>query len=138
MLVPSLALLGPIGTPEMIVIGIVGLLIFGRRLPEVGKSLGKGIVEFKKGLAGIEDDLSTDQKAVSTGQKSITIDNQNVAAAAAGGARPAALCDSAARRSAGTGPADPPGLTPVALGTLRLLSPARPGIRSTGAISSVG
>ncbi len=79
MLAPSLALLGPIGTPEMIVIGIVGLLIFGRRLPEVGKSLGKGIVEFKKGLSGIEDDLSSDQKAVSTGQKSITVDNQHAA-----------------------------------------------------------
>src|SRR5438067_1084263 len=34
-----------------------GLLIFGKRLPEVGKSLGKGIVEFKKGLKGIEDDI---------------------------------------------------------------------------------
>jgi len=33
-------------------------LLFGKRLPEVGKSLGKGIVEFKKGLKGIEDDVS--------------------------------------------------------------------------------
>jgi sec-independent protein translocase protein TatA len=33
------------------------LLIFGKRLPGVGKSLGKGIVEFKKGLKGIEDDV---------------------------------------------------------------------------------
>ncbi|BAM04432.1 Sec-independent protein translocase subunit TatA/TatB [Phycisphaera mikurensis] len=76
MLPTPLALLGPIGTPEMIVIGIVGLLIFGRRLPEVGKSLGKGIVEFKKGLSGIEDELSADQKAVSGGHTSVTVDNQ--------------------------------------------------------------
>jgi sec-independent protein translocase protein TatA len=45
------------GLPEWIVIGVIGLLLFGKRLPEVGKSLGKGIVEFKKGLKGIEDDI---------------------------------------------------------------------------------
>jgi sec-independent protein translocase protein TatA len=36
----------------------IALLIFGKRLPEVGRSLGKGIVEFKKGLAGIEEDVT--------------------------------------------------------------------------------
>lgn len=45
------------GMMEWIVIGGLGLLIFGKRLPEVGRSLGKGIVEFKKGLKGIEDDV---------------------------------------------------------------------------------
>jgi sec-independent protein translocase protein TatA len=43
--------------PEMVVILAVGLLLFGKRLPEVGRSLGKGIVEFKKGLKGIEDEI---------------------------------------------------------------------------------
>ena len=79
MLPLPLALLGPIGMPEMVVIGIVGLLIFGRRLPEVGKSLGKGIVEFKKGLSGIEDELSIDAKAASGGPNSVTVDNQRPA-----------------------------------------------------------
>jgi sec-independent protein translocase protein TatA len=46
----------PMGA-EWIVIGIIGLMLFGKRLPEVGKSLGKGIVEFKKGLKGIEDEI---------------------------------------------------------------------------------
>ena len=45
------------GLTEWVVIGIIGILLFGKRLPEVGKSLGKGIVEFKKGLKGIEDDV---------------------------------------------------------------------------------
>ena len=36
----------------------IALLLFGKRLPEVGRSLGKGIVEFKKGLAGIEQDVT--------------------------------------------------------------------------------
>jgi TatA/E family protein of Tat protein translocase len=49
--------LGPIGLPEAIVLLLLGLLIFGRRLPEVGRSLGKGIVEFRKGLSGIEQEV---------------------------------------------------------------------------------
>ncbi len=46
------------GIEEWIVIGVIGLLLFGKRLPEVGRSLGKGIVEFKKGLKGIEEDVT--------------------------------------------------------------------------------
>jgi sec-independent protein translocase protein TatA len=45
------------GGAEWIVIAVVGLLIFGKRLPEVGRSLGKGIVEFKKGLKGVEEEI---------------------------------------------------------------------------------
>lgn len=55
----TLALFGNLGTMELIIILVVGLLLFGKRLPEVGKSLGKGIVEFKKGLKGVEDDVET-------------------------------------------------------------------------------
>lgn len=43
---------------EWLILLALGLLLFGRRLPEVGRSLGKGIVEFKKGLSGIEDDVN--------------------------------------------------------------------------------
>lgn len=50
------------GMWEAIILGLLGVLIFGKRLPEVGKSIGKGIVEFKKGLAGIEDDLDVAAK----------------------------------------------------------------------------
>lgn len=46
-----------LGMPEIIVLMIVGVLLFGRRLPEVGRYLGKGIVEFKKGIKGLEDDI---------------------------------------------------------------------------------
>jgi sec-independent protein translocase protein TatA len=47
------------GWAEIMVVAFFGLLLFGRRLPEVGRSLGKGIVEFKKGLRGIEDDMES-------------------------------------------------------------------------------
>src|SRR5437588_6211506 len=42
---------------EWLVIAVLGVLLFGRRLPEVGRYLGKGIVEFKKGMKGLEDEL---------------------------------------------------------------------------------
>jgi sec-independent protein translocase protein TatA len=54
---PNLAFLGPLGWPEMLVLALLGVLIFGKRLPEVGKSIGKGIVEFKKGLSGVQEEL---------------------------------------------------------------------------------
>ena len=45
------------GTWEIAIILVVALLVFGRRLPEVGRSLGRSIIEFKKGIKGIEDDV---------------------------------------------------------------------------------
>ncbi len=43
-----------------LIVAVVALLFFGsRRLPELARSLGKGIVEFKKGLKGLEDDVET-------------------------------------------------------------------------------
>lgn len=45
---------------ELVVVVIVALLLFGRRLPEVGRSLGKGITEFKKGLKDVKDEIEAD------------------------------------------------------------------------------
>ena len=45
-----------IGFPELIVLVIVLLLIFGpKRLPEIGRSLGKGMREFKDSVTGHEE-----------------------------------------------------------------------------------
>ena len=53
----TLAIFNLPGGMEWIVILIVGLLLFGRRLPDVARSLGKSIVEFKKGIKGVNDDI---------------------------------------------------------------------------------
>lgn len=46
-----------VGFPEMAVICVVGVLLFGKRLPEIGRAVGSSIVEFKKGLRGVEDEI---------------------------------------------------------------------------------
>src|SRR2546421_6446578 len=53
---PQFALLGEMSIIHWIIVAGIGILLFGKRLPEVGRSLGKGIIEFKKGLKGLEDE----------------------------------------------------------------------------------
>jgi sec-independent protein translocase protein TatA len=46
-----------LGMAEVLVIVAIGLVLFGNKLPEVARSLGKSIVEFRKEASGITDDL---------------------------------------------------------------------------------
>jgi sec-independent protein translocase protein TatA len=48
---------------ELMVVLAVAVLLFGKRLPEVGRSLGRGIIEFKKGLRGVEEEFRTTREA---------------------------------------------------------------------------
>ncbi len=63
----TLAFLPSVGGTELFVIAFVALLIFGNRLPSVMRSLGKSVTEFKKGVAGIEDEID---QAVTADKKS--------------------------------------------------------------------
>jgi sec-independent protein translocase protein TatA len=47
-----------LGMQELLVVGIVALLLFGKRLPEVAKSFGKSYSEFRRGLADIQSQMN--------------------------------------------------------------------------------
>ena len=50
-----------LGTPELVVILLVVLLLFGaKRIPELMKSMGKGVKSFKAGMKEVEDELKAD------------------------------------------------------------------------------
>lgn len=54
-------LLFALGGPEIILIALVVLLIFGgKKIPELMKGLGKGVSSFKKGLKEVEDEIKVD------------------------------------------------------------------------------
>jgi twin arginine-targeting protein translocase, TatA/E family len=54
----TLLFLGNLGAPEIIILSIAILLLFGgKKIPELMKGIGKGIKNFKEGVKGIEDDI---------------------------------------------------------------------------------
>lgn len=77
--------LGNANPMELMILGVIALLLFGKRLPEVAKSLGKGIVEFKKGLSGVEEEIrnggSSNSSTRSTARRPEAIDEEPVPAA---------------------------------------------------------
>ncbi len=60
---------GPLGIPELVIIVVVILLIFGaRRLPEIGASMGKGIRTFKTALMGEEEKEESEKQPAASGK----------------------------------------------------------------------
>jgi sec-independent protein translocase protein TatA len=57
MFFPLAFFLGMPGHFEMLIIAAIALLLFGNRLPGAMRSLGRSVVEFKKGVSGIEDEI---------------------------------------------------------------------------------
>lgn len=53
-----------LGTPEIILIALIVLLLFGgKKIPEMMKGLGKGVKSFKDGMNGKEDDTKNDSSS---------------------------------------------------------------------------
>jgi len=48
-----------IGTWELMILMVIALLLFGKRLPEVARNLGKGMMEFKKGMYDLQDEVTS-------------------------------------------------------------------------------
>jgi sec-independent protein translocase protein TatA len=69
------------GPMEMVIILVVAVLLFGKRLPEVGRSLGKGIVEFKRGIRGVEDEVDSAASSSSTKTSTQEVDDRDQATA---------------------------------------------------------
>ena len=61
--VPVLAFGFSPGYQELLIVGIIALLLFGKRLPEVARNLGKGFSEFKKGMSGVEKEIRSTASA---------------------------------------------------------------------------
>ncbi len=55
--------IGPLGIPELLLILVVVLLIFGpRRLPEMAKGIGQSVREFRKGIRDMKTDIDSDDE----------------------------------------------------------------------------
>lgn len=61
-----LAFFGLPGGVEWVIILVVALLLFGRRLPDVARSFGKSIVEFKKGIRDVKSDIDVQSQLESS------------------------------------------------------------------------
>jgi TatA/E family protein of Tat protein translocase len=102
-----------LGMPELIVIFIIALVVFGpKKLPDLGRALGKGIAEFKRATEEVKETIETEVRKVES-----TVDMDKLKAevegvqtamttaahtgAAAAPADPAATPDAAATSSAG-------------------------------------
>ena len=57
--------MGSIGVPELIIIFVVALIVFGpKKLPELGKSLGKGLAEFRRASNELKNTIEEEVKAI--------------------------------------------------------------------------
>jgi sec-independent protein translocase protein TatA len=68
-----LAFFDSLGPQEMLIVGVIAILLFGEKLPEVGRKFGASLMEFKKSVRGLQDEITSATNSVTssmTGQGS--------------------------------------------------------------------
>jgi sec-independent protein translocase protein TatA len=63
---------GGMGSYEMIVFAVIALLLFGKRLPEVARSVGSSLMEFKKGMQDVQSEIQNPSTNTSSYENSTT------------------------------------------------------------------
>ena len=58
-----------VGYPELIILVIVALIVFGSQLPSISRRLGRSIKEFKKGIKDVKDEIEDEADEAEKGEK---------------------------------------------------------------------
>jgi TatA/E family protein of Tat protein translocase len=95
---------GNLGLPEMVIILVIALIVFGpRKLPELGRSLGKSLGEFRKASNELKSTLDEEIRVEEQKEQRAKMEAEQLSAVVASGATPGAVIDPVAAE-----PVDPP------------------------------
>lgn len=61
---------------QLLIVAVIALLLFGDRLPQVMRSIGKSVVEFKKGVQGIEEEVKNSKNTTTEEKKTKEDDSE--------------------------------------------------------------
>jgi len=66
---------GKIGVPELVLILVIALIIFGpRKLPEIGRAIGKGLREFRQATSEVQRSINLDEKEESDSSSQVAVE----------------------------------------------------------------